>query len=457
MITWRVCWLNIRLDLPRWALLKEQTMPKIALLIDAENANASDIDQVISTLTKQGQFAHCLIFGDWQNTALSSWDNAILKHALKQCQQNSYVKGKNSTDIALVIAAMELLYTEGIDEFAIMSSDSDFTPLVQKLRQMGKTVWGFVGNNASLAFQQACNHCVTLSHSTPKKINAPQPIKTASKQNTPNSITKQKTTDQKTIEQMVINLIKALIAEGKGNGGWVSSSIIGTKLSEKNIKAKDLGYTNLQKLLESLPNITSKFCNKKNNYFYACKDMANKNNNDRKTALNNNTALIEKIKTAFYKQSKNGEYILVSNIAGVLGNNEYRLKSNTYGYATWTKLFDDLACFEVKKQGNHPMIRLKVSITTNNKKLASTNSVNTNSEQPQYNINRNANMACSEINIIDVCYNRLRQENKSTRWVSLKRLINFLTNEQDQIDWYKIINSQPAYYTILNNKYIKKK
>lgn len=339
-------------------------MPKIALLIDAENASAKNIDQVIFDLQQHGQLNDCLIFGDWQNNTLSSWNDAILKHALKQYQQNAYTKAKNATDIALVIAAMELLYTKDIDEFAIMSSDSDFTPLVQKLRQMGKKVWGFVGVNASLAFQQACDHCIILKHN-PQKHSTQKQHQQAQNTQPPNA------NNPKNIEQTIITIINDSIAQGKSDNGWVSSSIIGTKLSEQGIKPKNLGYSSLQKLLNSLSKIKSKFCSEKSNYFY-CYDNAHqkinttqetnapqKTDDNRKTTLNNNTALIEKIKTAFYQQSKKGDFILVSNIAGVLGNTEYQLKSRTYGYATWSKLFDDLACFETKKQGTHPMIKLK--------------------------------------------------------------------------------------------------
>lgn len=334
-------------------------MSKIALLIDAENASAKNIDQVISDLQQHGQLNDCLIFGDWQNNTLSSWNDAILKHALKQHQQNAYTKAKNATDIALVIAAMELLYTKDIDEFAIMSSDSDFTPLVQKLRQMGKKVWGFVGVNASLAFQQACDHCIILKHN-PQKHSTQKQHQQA--QNTQPS----NANNPKNIEQTIITIINDSIAQGKSDKGWVSSSIIGTKLSKQGIKPKNLGYSSLQKLLNSLTTIKSKFCNQKSNYFYRYDNAVTQNtniadnaNNDRKTTLNNNIALIEKIKTAFCQQSKKGDFILVSNIAGVLGNTEYQLKSRTYGYATWSKLFDDLACFETKKQGTHPMIKLK--------------------------------------------------------------------------------------------------
>ncbi len=351
-------------------------MPTIALLIDAENASAKNIDQVVFDLQQHGQLNDCLIFGDWQNNTLSSWNDAILKHALKQYQQNAYTKAKNASDIALVIAAMELLYTKDIDEFAIMSLDSDFTPLVQKLRQMGKKVWGFVGINASLAFQQACDHCIILKHNLQKnnlqkKDHKPKPTQTQHQQaqNTqpPNANNpKNANNNPKNIEQTIITIINDSIAQGKSDKGWVSSSIIGTKLSEQGIKPKNLGYSSLQKLLNSLTTIKSKFCNQKSNYFYRYDNAVTQNtniadnaNNDRKTTLNNNIALIEKIKTAFCQQSKKGDFILVSNIAGVLGNTEYQLKSRTYGYATWTKLFNDLACFETKKQGTHPMIKLK--------------------------------------------------------------------------------------------------
>lgn len=232
-------------------------LTNIALLIDADNANAKHIGQVVETLEKEGALCERHIFGDWSSPHLSGWNDAVLKHALKQNQQNAYTKTKNATDIALVICAMELLYTKEIDTFAIMSSDSDFTPLVQRLRQAGKTVWGFAGFNASLAFQQACNQCIILHKDTVAKSktntesNTQQQTKHRDESDERQS---QPTDDQeisatKTLNKYVRNDIKKAISNIATEDGYATLENVHQAITNLGIKPEEYGHQSFAKLI----------------------------------------------------------------------------------------------------------------------------------------------------------------------------------------------------------------
>lgn len=247
-------------------------MNNLVLLIDADNANPKHIDVVISELksTKYGTLKESVIFGDWSNTNLNSWNNTILRYALKQNQQNSYVKGKNATDMALVIYAMEILYTKPeIDTFAIMSSDSDFTPLAQKLRQMGKKVIGFVGLNTSVAFQQVCNKCVILDNregnsKTQLKNKEKTPSQSRNTQsnvsNTQNNSGNIVSTDRKKSKnnlnhnQNLIKEIVDIIKEKSPNNAYIKLQTIAGSLGNnpRNFKSKDFGYKSWKDLFFDL-------------------------------------------------------------------------------------------------------------------------------------------------------------------------------------------------------------
>lgn len=115
---------------------------KLAVLIDADNAPADIIDALLEEIAKYGIASVKRIYGDW-SSGLKKWKTALLPHAITPVQQFAYTKGKNATDMALVIDAMDLLYSNTFDGFCIVSSDSDFTRLASRIRENGLTVYGF--------------------------------------------------------------------------------------------------------------------------------------------------------------------------------------------------------------------------------------------------------------------------------------------------------------------------
>ncbi len=137
--------------------LTEEKISKLAVLIDADNASAKDIENILNELTKYGEATIKRIYGNFVNQN-GSWKQAINNLAIKPMQEFAYTTGKNATDGFMIIDAMDLLYTDRIDGFAIVSSDSDFTALAIRIKEQGATVYGFGKKQTPEAFRNACSH-----------------------------------------------------------------------------------------------------------------------------------------------------------------------------------------------------------------------------------------------------------------------------------------------------------
>ncbi len=133
---------------------------KLAVLIDADNTSIKVIESLLREITKFGTAYVKRVYGDWTNNNMNSWKKVLNNFALTPIQQFAYTSGKNSTDIALIIDAMDLLYTDKFDGFCIVSSDSDFTPLVNRIRQNGLLVYGFGKKQTPRSFISACDRFI---------------------------------------------------------------------------------------------------------------------------------------------------------------------------------------------------------------------------------------------------------------------------------------------------------
>lgn len=142
--------------------MDEPKLKNIALLIDADNATARGIDPVLTVLAELGQVNIRRAYGNWAKPALSKWSEITHRFGLQPMQQFDLTKGKNATDMAMTIDAIDLLFRGKVDGFGIMSSDSDFTPLVTRLRQDGLVVFGFGSAKAPKAFQTACTRYIDV-------------------------------------------------------------------------------------------------------------------------------------------------------------------------------------------------------------------------------------------------------------------------------------------------------
>ena len=134
--------------------------PKLAVLIDADNASASLVKELLEEVAKFGTATIKRAYGDWTGPQLTGWKEHLNKHAIQPIQQFAYTKGKNSTDASLIIDAMDLLYADHVDGFCLVSSDSDFTRLATRLRESRKLVYGLGERKTPEAFRAACDRFV---------------------------------------------------------------------------------------------------------------------------------------------------------------------------------------------------------------------------------------------------------------------------------------------------------
>jgi uncharacterized LabA/DUF88 family protein len=135
----------------------ENSQAKLAVLIDADNTQPAIIEGLLDEVAKYGVASIKRIYGDWTSVQLRSWKERLLANAIQPIQQFSYTTGKNATDSAMIIDAMDLLYSEKLDGFCIVSSDSDFTRLAARIRESGCTVYGFGAEKTPKAFVTVCD------------------------------------------------------------------------------------------------------------------------------------------------------------------------------------------------------------------------------------------------------------------------------------------------------------
>jgi uncharacterized LabA/DUF88 family protein len=135
-------------------------VPRLAILIDADNANPARLPQLLAEIAKLGNASVRRAYGNWTSGHLGSWKDGLLTHSITPIQQFNYTTGKNATDSALIIDAMDLMYAGNLDGFCIVSSDSDFTRLAARIREQGLTVYGFGEEKTPKAFVAACDKFV---------------------------------------------------------------------------------------------------------------------------------------------------------------------------------------------------------------------------------------------------------------------------------------------------------
>lgn len=135
----------------------------IALLIDGDNISASFLSDIMDEISKYGRVTIKKVYGDWTSKRMSKWEEQLTTFAIKPIQKFAYVKGKNATDIALIIDGMDILHRDNIDGFCIVSSDSDFTGLASRIRESGKFVMGIGADHTPISFSHACDKFIYTS------------------------------------------------------------------------------------------------------------------------------------------------------------------------------------------------------------------------------------------------------------------------------------------------------
>ena len=189
----------------------ENQAKKLAVLIDADNAAISSISSILEEIAKYGIASVKRVYGDWSNPTLKGWYDVALRHGMTPIQQYAYTVSKNATDIAMVIDAMELLYTGTFEGFCIISSDSDFTPLALKIREKGLFVHGFGKSTTPVSFVSACDKFIDV-----KNLVIGEAIDL--KENTNEKVTQ----GQISIDKDVLTLILKTIRDKADEQGWAN-------------------------------------------------------------------------------------------------------------------------------------------------------------------------------------------------------------------------------------------
>ena len=234
--------------------------PRIALLIDADNSPADMIDEVLDELAKEGVINIRRAYGNWKSPHLNAWAALLHDFAIQPIQQFDYTKGKNATDAAMIIDAMDLLYTKQLDGFGIVSSDSDFTPLVMRLRANGLKVYGFGEQKTPKPFVNACSKFLYLENlRRPEEALSPALAGSVAPEPPPNGNGAAKPTstraDAKTLrsDTRLVSLLRKAVEAAADEEGWASLSAVGSHISKQaSFDARNYGYAKLSGLFQAI-------------------------------------------------------------------------------------------------------------------------------------------------------------------------------------------------------------
>jgi len=212
--------------------------PRLALLIDADNANPNRLPLLLAEIAKYGNASVRRAYGNWTSGALSGWKVGLLSHSIQPIQQFNYTSGKNATDSALIIDAMDLLYAGHLDGFCIVSSDSDFTRLAARIREQGLTVYGFGERKTPQAFVAACDKFVYTE-------NLDDPTQ-GSDPTAPQKLKRDKALDR---------LLKKAVDGAADDAGWAHLGAVGNNLIRlaSDFDARTYGFSKLKDLMAAHP------------------------------------------------------------------------------------------------------------------------------------------------------------------------------------------------------------
>ena len=219
---------------------------KLAVLIDADNIPYANVKGMMEEIAKYGTPTFKRIYGDWTKQTTSGWKGVLLQNAITPIQQYSYTTGKNATDSAMIIDAMDILYTGRVDGFCIVSSDSDFTRLATRLREAGMIVIGIGEKKTPDPFITACDKFIYIEILSSEDVSTPD---VRNKRPKKESLQK--------IDKRVINLIKSSINDVADESGWAFLGEVGTLILKKqpNFDARNYGFRKLLQLMKGVDDI----------------------------------------------------------------------------------------------------------------------------------------------------------------------------------------------------------
>ncbi|NJB81693.1 NYN domain-containing protein [Wenyingzhuangia aestuarii] len=212
----------------------------LAVLIDGDNIPSAPIKEMMEEMAKYGNPTIKRIYGDWTRPNLGGWKEVLLENAITPIQQYAYTSGKNATDSAMIIDAMDILYSEKVDGFCLVSSDSDFTKLATRLREAAMLVIGIGEKKTPTPFIVACDKFIYLE--------------VLRKDKKGNNNTKSAKEEHEVITPKIIRLIKSTISDVSDDDGWAFLGDVGSLIQKKrpSFDARNYGFDKLTPLINSI-------------------------------------------------------------------------------------------------------------------------------------------------------------------------------------------------------------
>jgi len=234
---------------------------RLAVLIDADNVPSAHIREMLEEIAKYGTPTYKRIYGDWTKPNLDHWKKVLLDNSIIPIQQYAYTSGKNATDSAMIIDAMDILYTGRVEGFFLISSDSDFTRLASRLREAGMKVFGLGKKQTPNPFVSACNKFIYIEVlSTTEVTPEVSPIKSkvkGTKENKQDTISPTSSSSVSKIDEGAIKLLANTITDLADESGWASLAEVGNLILKKksNFDPRNYGFTKLVPLVKSIASI----------------------------------------------------------------------------------------------------------------------------------------------------------------------------------------------------------
>jgi uncharacterized LabA/DUF88 family protein len=212
---------------------------KLAVLIDADNAQPSIVDSLLAEIANYGVASVKRIYGDWTAPGLKGWKEVLLQHSIQQMQKFQYTKGKNATDSAMIIDAMDLLYTGNFNGYCIVSSDSDFTKLASRIRESGLLVYGFGEQKTPSPFVSACDKFIYTEVLRAKTDES-------------KAITKKSSNELKQ-DAKLVNLLRNAVEASSDESGWAHLAPVGSNVANQSpdFDPRNYGYVKLGELVSA--------------------------------------------------------------------------------------------------------------------------------------------------------------------------------------------------------------
>lgn len=222
--------------------MDQETSHKLAVLIDADNAQPSIIEGLLAEIAKYGTANVKRIYGDWTSTKLRGWKEHLLDHSIQPIQQFGYTSGKNATDSAMIIDAMDLLYSRQFDGFCIVSSDSDFTKLAARIREEGLVVYGFGEQKTPDPFVAACDKFIYTE------------VLRSEEETEEESSIRQMSTNELKQDTKLVNLTRNAIEASSDESGWAHLGQVGSYIAKQSpeFDPRNYGYGKLGNLVKAI-------------------------------------------------------------------------------------------------------------------------------------------------------------------------------------------------------------